>query len=112
MGWVFTALDLCALTAAIRLTGGIASGLWPILFVIVVAETVLEPTREAWFIRIGAAFALTVACVPYPLRSGFYLLDLATRLLFLMAVTSVARRLREGSDREKSRSPPCARNWR
>ena len=101
-GWIFTAIDLTAVAAGLRLTGGQTSGLWPILLLIIVAETVLEPNREAWFVRIGVFATLLVAIAPIPLHAGPWLLDAATRMVFLMAVASVARRLREGAEREKS----------
>lgn len=100
--WIFTALDLLIVAAGLRLTGGAASGLWPLLFLVVVAETVLEPTREAWLVRLGAALALLAAAVPVPFHAGPWILEATTRLVFLMAVTSVARRLRENSDFEKA----------
>jgi signal transduction histidine kinase len=102
IGWAFTALDLAMAATALRLTGGLNSGLWPILFLVAVAETVLEPTRESWFVRGGIALALVTACVPIPFKAGPWILDVATRTVFLTAVASVARRLRENSDREKA----------
>jgi signal transduction histidine kinase len=105
IGWLFTTIDLAAITAGLRLTGGADSGLWPVLIVVVVAETVLERTPETWAVRSGAAFALLLATVPWPLDSAPWqpwLLDLTTRLFFLFVISSVTRRLRENSDREKA----------
>jgi hypothetical protein len=44
------------------------SGIWPLFFVIAVAESVLEPIREARWVRIGVCVALTAATMP--LRFG------------------------------------------
>ena len=101
-GWIFTVLDLSVVAAGLRLTGGIDSGLWPVLFVIVAAETVLEKPREAALVQIGSALALAAAVVPFPLYFGPWALELATRFVFLLAVSLVTRRLRENADREKA----------
>ena len=100
--WIFTAFDLTIIATGLRLTGGIDSGLWPVLILLVVAETILEPSREAWLVRLGASVALLAAVVPVPLTGGPWILETVTRLVFLAAVSSVTRRLRENSEREKS----------
>jgi len=101
-GWLFTVLDLSTVATALRLTGGIESGLWPVLFVIVVAETVLEKPREAALVQSGAALALALGTVPFPIVPGPWMLEMATRLVFLLAVSIVTRRLRENADGEKA----------
>ncbi|MBC7808487.1 MAG: sensor histidine kinase [Akkermansiaceae bacterium] len=102
ISWLHTAIDLALVAATVRVTGGIESGIWPLFFVISVAESVLEPIREARWVRIGVCVALVAATVPFPLRSGTWVLELLTRLMFLVAVSTVAQRLRQNADREKN----------
>ncbi len=102
ISWLHTAIDLALVAATVRVTGGIDSGIWSLFFVIVVAESVLEPIREARWVRIGVCVALAAATVPIPLRGGAWVLELLTRVLCLVAVSIVAQRLRENADREKN----------
>lgn len=102
LSWVHTVIDLSIVAATVRVTGGIESGIWPLFFVIVVAESVLEPIREARWVRIGVGFALIAATVPIPLTGGPWILELITRLVFLLAVSTVGQRLRQNSEREKA----------
>lgn len=102
IGWVYTTLDLIVVTVAIRATGGHASSLWPVFFVAVVGESVLSHPKEGRLIRIGASVALLMATVPIPFRADPYLLEITTRLLFLIAVSMVAQRLRLNSDHQKA----------
>ncbi len=102
ISWVHTAIDLALVAATVRVTGGIDSGIWPLFFVIVVAESVLEPIREARWVRFGVGMALVAATIPIPLYGGRWVLDLVTRLVFLVGVSIVAQRLRQNADREKS----------
>jgi signal transduction histidine kinase len=105
-GWWFTSLDLVTVSLGIRCSGGMDSGLLPLLFVVVVAETVLERSVEANLIRAGVAAAVLLGTLPLPLPDGpwlaGYLLNYATKLFFLLAVSIVTRRLRENADREKA----------
>lgn len=96
-GWIFTALDLSLIALGLRATGGVESALWIVFFVVVAAETVLEAEREANIIRWGAGIALILGTVPFPFalpRDTPYLLEIATRLFFLTALSIVTRRLR------------------
>jgi signal transduction histidine kinase len=102
ISWLHTGIDLALVAATVRVTGGMNSGIWPLFFVIAVAESVLEPIREARWVRIGVCVALTAATMPLPLRSGAWIIELLTRLVFLVAVSIVAQRLRQNAEREKS----------
>ncbi len=102
ISWLHTVVDLTLVAATVRVTGGINSGIWPLFFVIVVAESVLEPIHEARWVRLGVCLALIAATVPFPLRDGTWLLELLTRLIFLVAAGVVVQRLRQNADREKS----------
>lgn len=99
-GWVFTVIDLSLIAVGLRLTGGLESGLWLILIVAVVGETILAPKNEADLIRWGAAASLLAGVTPLPLRLGPHWLEIATRLFFLIAASSVTRRLRK-NDKNK-----------
>ncbi|MBC8134455.1 MAG: sensor histidine kinase [Fibrella sp.] len=102
ISWLHTAIDLALVAATVRVTGGIDSGIWPLFFVIVVAESVLEPIREARWVRSGVCIALIAATMPFPIHGGAWMLELMTRLMFLVAVSIVAQRLRQNADREKN----------
>ena len=102
LGWLHTVTDLGLVAATVRVTGGIESGIWSLFFVIMVAESVLEPVREARWVRFGVASALVAATVPFPLHGGAWTLELLTRLVFLLAVSTVAQRLRQNAEREKA----------
>jgi len=102
LSWIHTVIDLALIAATVRVTGGIESGIWPLFFVVVVAESVLEPIREARWVRIGVGVAMVAATVPFPPVYGPWILELVTRLVFLLAVSTVAQRLRQNSEREKA----------
>lgn len=103
LGWIFTAVDLACVAAGVRLTGGADSGLWIVLFVLVVAETILSPRNEAWLVRWAAGISLVAGTLtPFLLGQGAYWLDLATRLFFLVVVSMITRRLRERHDAERA----------
>lgn len=103
LGWIFTAVDLSCVAVGVRLTGGADSGLWIVLFVVVVAETILSPRNEAWLVRWAAGISLVAGTLtPVLLREGAYWLDLATRLFFLVVVSMITRRLRERHDAERA----------
>ncbi len=103
LGWIFTVVDLACVAAGVRLTGGADSGLWIVLFVLVVAETILSPRNEAWLVRWAAGISLVAGTLtPLLLGEGAYWLDLATRLFFLVVVSMITRRLRERHDAERA----------
>lgn len=101
-GWVHTAIDLMLVSATVRVTGGAASSIWLLFFVIVVAESVLEASASARWVRFGVAVALLAAMVPLPLTGGAWMMEWITRLVFLFAASMVAQRLRINAEREKS----------
>ncbi len=94
ISWVFTTLDFLLIAAGLRLTGGAHSPLWIVLFVVVVAETILSPPGEALLIRWGAGAALLAGTWSPSLAPAPYLVDLATRVFFLTIVSIITRRLR------------------
>lgn len=102
ISWLHTGIDLALVAATVRVTGGMNSGIWPLFFVLAVAESVLDTIREARWVRMGVCIALVVATVPFPLVGGTWVLELITRLVFLVAVSTAAQRLRQNADREKS----------
>ena len=97
VGWIFTLSDLLLITAGLRLTGGAQSPLWIVLFVIIVAETILAPPGETRLIYGGAALALILGTWSPSLAPIPYLIDTATRLFFLVVVSMITQRLRENA---------------
>lgn len=101
-GWIFTVLDLLLIALGLRATGGVDSPLWIVLFVVVVAETIIVAAdREAYLVRLAAFLALVAGTLPYPLAPGFnnaYLLEFTTRFVFLLFVSTVTRRLRKSHE--------------
>jgi len=96
LSWLFTASHLALIAWGLRLTGGTDSGLWIVLFVVVVAETILSPRNESWLVRWCAGIALLAGTwTAENGRSAGYWLDLATRTFFLVVVSMITRRLRE-----------------
>lgn len=95
--WRFTLADLVLIAAGLRLTGGVDSPLWIVLFVVVLAETVLSPSREAGVICGAAGAALLAGTWSPRVVPADYLLDIATRAFFLVAVSITTRRLRENA---------------
>ena len=91
---VFTFFDFLLIAAGLRVTGGIDSPLWIVLFLVVVAETILAPRTEAHRIYWGAGAALLAGTWSASLPVASYLLDLAPRLFFLTVVSVITRRLR------------------
>jgi signal transduction histidine kinase len=100
LGWLFVTVDLVLITAGLRVTGGIASPLWVVVFLVGVAETVLANPADAHLIQYGAIFALVVGTLPQPAASadGGYFLETFVRVGCFLAVSSVTRRLRESND--------------
>jgi len=100
LGWLFVSLDLTLVALGLRATGGSDSPLWVVLFVVVVAETIMASRAEANVIRVCAAVALLGGTVPVPL-SRFeivpFLLEFSTRVGFLIAVSIVTSRLRRNA---------------
>ena len=97
IGWIFTLGDLLLVAAGLRLTGGLESALWIVLFVVVVAETILAPAGEARLIYGGAALALILGTWSPSHAHLPYLFDIATRLFFLVVVSMITQRLRENA---------------
>lgn len=105
LSWVFVAADFLLIVAGVRLTGGLHSPIWVVTFVVVSGETVLEGMREAIITRTSACIALFLGTVPLPparLDLPAYALEMYVRMGFLLAVSSVIRRLRVGSDDAKA----------
>jgi signal transduction histidine kinase len=107
LGWVFVTVDMMLVTLGLRFTGGLASPLWVVMFLIGVAETLLTTTWEANLIRGAGVLALILGTLPStpPADSNFwsyYWLEIALRSGLFFAVASVTRRLREQND-EKER---------
>ena len=100
-GWLFVAVDFLLIVAGIRLTGALESPLWVVAFVVVSGETVLEGMRVAVITRVSACVALFFGTVPLPPQKvdfPAYALEMFVRMGLVLAVSSVVRRLREGSD--------------
>jgi signal transduction histidine kinase len=105
LSWIFVAADFLLIVAGVRLTGGLHSPIWVVTFVVVSGETVLEGMREAVITRLSACVALFLGTVPLPpetLDLTAYALEMYVRMGFLLAVSSVIRRLRVGSDDAKA----------
>jgi signal transduction histidine kinase len=102
LGWVFVSVEMCLIVAGLRLTGDIFSSLWLISFVVVVGETLMAKREEALIIRWVACTAIVMgtapAFVPDMATVFAYVLEMLPRLGFLIAVSSVTRRLRENAD--------------
>ncbi len=99
LGWLFVSVDLLLVASGLRFSGGLNSPVWILVFVVVVAETILAEKHEANAIRYGAVAALLAGTLPWPparITSG-YVLESALRIGLLMAVSVVTRRLRENS---------------
>jgi len=106
-GWLFVTVDLVLIALGLRFTGAAHSPLWIVVFVVIVAETLFASKDETALIRGGAGFALVAGTIPLPLSgvTSGYILDMGTRLAFLIAVSSVTRHLRESAaatDRENA----------
>jgi signal transduction histidine kinase len=120
-GLLFVTVDFSLVALGLRFSGAESSPLWVVFFVLVVAETLLATDAETNAIRRGAALALVVGTLPSPatlgLAPGFhssyilrlftsgYAVDTLTRFAFLVAVSSVTRRLRQNqasTDRENA----------
>lgn len=105
LGWVFVSLDLLLVALGLRATGGLQSPLWLVLFVVVVAETILASRAEANVIRLCSLAALVGGTLPWPITrdNGVpYLLELSARFGFLVAVSIVTSRLRKNrADKER-----------
>lgn len=105
LGWLCGAIDFLLIVAGLRFTGGLHSAVWAVAFVVVSGETVLERKREAVITRLGACVALglgTLPLPPGPIDWPAYWLEMFVRMGFLLAVSSVVRRLRERSDTTKA----------
>jgi signal transduction histidine kinase len=100
LGWLFVTVDLILITAGLRVTGGIASPLWVVIFLVGVAETILANPADAHLIQYGTIFALIVGTLPQPAASADagYFLETFVRVGCFLAVSSVTRRLRENND--------------
>lgn len=100
LGWLFVSLDLTLVALGLRATGGMNSPLWLVLFVVVVAETIMASRAEANVIRVCAAAALLGGTIPVPLTQSEvvpFLLEFGTRVGFLIAVSIVTSRLRRNA---------------
>lgn len=105
LGWLFVAADFLLIVAGVRLSGGLASPIWVVTFVVVSGETVLEGLKEAVLTRLSACVALFLGTVPLPPEKvdvSAYSLEMFVRMGLLLAVSSVIRRLREGNDGARS----------
>jgi signal transduction histidine kinase len=106
LGWVFVSVEMCLIIAGLRLTGGIFSSLWLISFVVVVGETLMAKREEALIIRWVACTAIVMGTAPVNVPDAgtglAYVLQMFTQLGFLIAVSSVTRRLRENADTRNS----------
>jgi signal transduction histidine kinase len=102
LGWVFVSVEMCLIIAGLRLTGEIFSSLWLVSFVVVVGETLMAKRDEALIIRWVACTAIVMgtapAYVPDSSVAFSYILEMLPRMGFLIAVSSVTRRLRENAD--------------
>lgn len=97
IGWLFTAIDLVLIALGLRLTGGVNSPLWIVLFVLVMAETLLSPPGEARLVRWGAGIALVAGTWSSTLAPVSYLFEIVPRLFFLTVVSVITRRQRENA---------------
>ena len=87
------------MAGGLRFSGGTNSPVWILVFVVVVAETILAAKGEANAIRYGAVLALLAGTLPWPpgkITTG-YGLEMALRMGLLTAVSVVTRRLRENA---------------
>lgn len=101
VGAVFVAVDFITIVAGLRFTGGIASAVWVVSFVVLAGETVLERRREAAITRLAACVAIFLGTIPLPLSRvdwPAFALEMFVRMGLLIAVSSVMRRLRERSE--------------
>ena len=99
LGWLFVTVDLVLVAGGLRFSGGTNSPVWILVFVVVVAETILAAKGEATAIRYGASVALLAGTLPWPpnqITTG-YGLEMALRMGLLTAVSVVTRRLRENA---------------
>ena len=99
LGWFFVTVDLALVAGGLRFSGGTNSPVWILVFVVVVAETILAAKAEANVIRYGAVAALLGGTLPWPpdtITTG-YGLEMALRMGLLTAVSVVTRRLRENA---------------
>jgi signal transduction histidine kinase len=99
-GWLFVTVDLILITAGLRVTGGIASPLWVVIFLVGVAETILANPADAHLIQYGTIFTLIIGTLPQPAANADagYFLETFVRVGCFLAVSSVTRRLRENND--------------
>jgi signal transduction histidine kinase len=102
-GWIFVSVELVLIAAGLRLTGGIESPLWVVLFLVGVSETILTTSGEAHLILAFGIAALLFGTFPIPpaaVTSGYFL-EIALRGGIFYAVSSVTRHLREINDADK-----------
>jgi signal transduction histidine kinase len=88
--------------AGLRFCGGLQSPLWIVLFVVVVAETILSPQKEARLVRWCVGVALVAGTWSPGLPQPLYWLETGTRLFFLIVVSMITRRLRERQEEKNA----------
>lgn len=87
---LFDGLSILLIALGVRLTGGIASDLWLVFFVLVIAETLDAGDRTFLWMAGAVATSYVLATWPDEVSRG-YLEALGTRLFFLVLVASLAR---------------------
>ncbi len=117
LAWLFTALDILLVSLAIHITGGLASDLWLVYFVVMIFELMFATPQQKRLIVGGLCSAYLCATLPTQwaaaspaLSFAAYGRIMASRLFFLVLVGSLSRRIsRNALDRDRELS--VLREW-
>ena len=88
VGWIFTAVDIALIAAAVRFTGGYGSELWLFYFLVVVTETLSVSVKAEIALQAMVLAGFTAAVWPADNLPGFF-----ARVFSLIATSGIARRL-------------------
>ncbi len=89
--WAFTMVDILLVGIAVRVTGGLASELWLLYFVVVLSESLYAPPAQVRIIALLVSLSYVfAAAAPFSLA---HTVPLASRLFMLTVVGAYARRI-------------------
>ena len=98
--WLFTLIDIALVGVAVFFTGGIASEMWLLYFVVVLSESLYAPPAQVRVVAlmVGASYLLSTFA-PFTLS---HTVTLASRLFMLTVIGAYARRISFATE-EKNR---------
>lgn len=91
-GWLFNLIDIAMIAVGVAITGGIASEMWLLYFVILIAEALYSTPLESRFL-IGIMMASYVVGTWPRSWTVAYASTLGARLFFIYAIGQFARQL-------------------